>query len=273
MSTIETVILGPKSIALWFDELDEIDFSPDYQRTSNAWQVQDQELLIDSIINGFDIPKFYFADFTGQKNALNQSKQKYAVIDGKQRLTAIQAFLDGRLKLSKRIMYLNDPSVKLAGLSYQELTNLHPRIQRKFDGFILSIVGIRTDDRSLITELFLRLNKGRPLTGAELRNANSSKVTDYIRRISDHQFFKENIAFKTHRMQNYDAASKILLFELFGDFQDTGKSSLDKMNLMEYPDNELVLAEERIESVLDLMNQFDKKDQILKSEGLFPVIY
>jgi uncharacterized protein with ParB-like and HNH nuclease domain len=58
---------------------------PPYQRRGRLWSLTDKAYLIDSILNGYDIPKFYVADFTWGKSALNRRKLPYAIIDGKQR--------------------------------------------------------------------------------------------------------------------------------------------------------------------------------------------
>ena len=60
----------------------------------------DKAYLIDSIINGFDVPKLYLADFQLGDSSLNVSKLPYAIIDGKQRLEAIFDFFDGTLVLN-----------------------------------------------------------------------------------------------------------------------------------------------------------------------------
>ena len=48
----------------WFSQIGNIEFDPWYQRRSDVWSLRDQQFLIDTIINNFDIPKFYIADFT-----------------------------------------------------------------------------------------------------------------------------------------------------------------------------------------------------------------
>src|SRR6202000_2718752 len=83
-----------------------IDLSPPYQRQSDVWQREKQQLFIDSILNGFDIPKLYFHDV--------QAKGfRYAVVDGKQRLGAIWSFLDDKLPLSDDFELFEDESVEL----------------------------------------------------------------------------------------------------------------------------------------------------------------
>ncbi|MES2725776.1 MAG: DUF262 domain-containing protein, partial [Bacteroidota bacterium] len=37
-----------------------INLSPDYQRNGELWNLEKRQLLIDSILNDYDIPKIYF---------------------------------------------------------------------------------------------------------------------------------------------------------------------------------------------------------------------
>jgi hypothetical protein len=77
-----------KTIRWWHGKAGSIDFNPDFQRTSRVWKGRDRAFLIDSILNGYDIPKFYVADFTKHDVPdLNVERKDFAVIDGKQRFT------------------------------------------------------------------------------------------------------------------------------------------------------------------------------------------
>ena len=53
-----------KKLKWWRENEASIDFNPNFQRTSRVWKDKDKAFLIDSILNGFDIPKIYIADFT-----------------------------------------------------------------------------------------------------------------------------------------------------------------------------------------------------------------
>src|SRR5689334_18410826 len=83
----------------WLNRRGSIDTAPPYQRRGRLWSDTDKAYLIDSILNGFDIPKLYMADFTFADSPLNVKKLPYAIIDGKQRLEAILDFFDGKIRL------------------------------------------------------------------------------------------------------------------------------------------------------------------------------
>jgi hypothetical protein len=69
-----------RTLSWWSDQRDEIDFDPPYQRRGGIWTRRDKAFLIDSILNGFDIPKLYVADFTVGPTTLNTSNKQFAVV-------------------------------------------------------------------------------------------------------------------------------------------------------------------------------------------------
>src|SRR5947209_4084389 len=101
--------LPARTLIWWYDQRDRIDFNPVYQRKGGIWNVKDKAFLIDSIINEYDIPKVYVADFTYGQSSLKQSNTDYSVIDGKQRFEAIFDFIDGKFSLDSSFEYAKDP--------------------------------------------------------------------------------------------------------------------------------------------------------------------
>lgn len=110
----------------------QIGLSPFYQRNSDIWNPRKRRLLIDSILNRYDIPKLYLQHYN-VPTMVGKSKKKvtYAIIDGKQRLEAIWGFMGDEFALDNDFEYYNDPEVKAGGLKYSELANRcpPPRVQ------------------------------------------------------------------------------------------------------------------------------------------------
>jgi len=152
--------LPSKTLAWWHDERSGIDMAPDYQREGKLWTQRDKAFLIDSILNGYDIPKVYMADFLRYNSLPNKKRRQYAVIDGRQRLEAIFAFFENSLRLNKDFVLLEDHRIKAGGLTYSELRRAHPQLASRFDNYNLAVIGVITDDPARINELFVRLNRG-----------------------------------------------------------------------------------------------------------------
>lgn len=267
-----------RTLSWWYHQRASIDMSPKYQRRGGIWSAADKAFLIDSIINEFDIPKLYLADFTYGSNALNEHNTQYAVIDGKQRFEAIFDFFDSRVPLRHDFEFLDNPEFSLGGLSYKDLKAGYPDVASKFENFNLSVMAVMTDDESKINELFVRLNRSKPLTGAEIRNAMSGVVPGLIRDIAANDFFASKIRFGVTRAQDQNTAAKLLLMEFRGKIVDTKKISLDRLV------DEGIQAEadipnfrrsaKRVERNLRAMNRvFIDRDPLLASQGQVPVYY
>lgn len=306
MSWIEVSIHPPKAISWWWNEYEagRIDMSPGYQRRSNLWGKWKKAHLIDSIINGFDIPKFYVADFNvSPSGELREKSSVYAVIDGKQRFEALFSYMNDEMALNDVATYIADPSVSIANLKFSELRKRYPRIAERLEDFVPVVMSVGTDTRGLVEQLFVRLNSGVSINGAERRNAMPGPVPAIVRDITVHKFFGERVRFSTDRMQEFNLAAKLLMFEYGNGFSDTKAGNLDQFVLraaksvapfvaeldktnissdkrLEF-ERELSeveapykAAEERVMLNLDRMTRvFEHRDTLLRRQGWIPVYY
>jgi Protein of unknown function DUF262 len=139
-----------------------IDLDPPYQRPADAWDIGRRQRFIDSLLNGFDVPKFYLHDVRGG----DRPTIAYTVVDGKQRLTAIWSFLADGVALADGFVSTSCPpgleSVPrpAPGMRFSDL----PLAWRTaFRQTYLSVVLIQDATLAEIEELFARLNSGVPL--------------------------------------------------------------------------------------------------------------
>jgi hypothetical protein len=269
-------VMDPKPLIWWKSRRTKIDMDPPYQRRGRLWSNTDKAYLIDSIINGFDVPKLYMADFTWGESGLNKSRLPYAIIDGKQRFEAIFDFFDGNVSLNDDFVYRADRSLKLGGLSYKDLQSNYLEIAELFETFALTVVGVVANSEEPITELFVRLNRSKSLTGAEVRNAMVGKTPGIIREIARHEFFETNIAFPVKRGADLNAAAKLLVFEFNEKPVETKKQSLDEFVSTAGAQGrpKLELAARRVFDILeDMSSIFLPKDKLLANGGILPVYY
>lgn len=265
-----------RTLSWWYDERDNIDMSPIYQRRGGLWSPKDRSFLIDSILNDFDIPKIYVADFTYVNTPLNKNNKSYAIVDGKQRFEAIFDFFDGKLLLDTDFKFFSNESLKLGGLGYRDLVSRYPKLASKFENFNLSVVSVITDEEDKINELFIRLNRSRPLTGAEIRNAMKGLVPPLLRKIVRNTFFQSCIKFKVDRGQDLNVSAKILLIEFRGEFVDTKKANLDRFaeEGMLSETTRFERADQRLRVVLNhMVDVFTDRDPLLSSPGPIPLYY
>ncbi|MGS1116484.1 DUF262 domain-containing protein [Castellaniella sp. UC4442_H9] len=263
------------TLSWWHAEREQIDLSPPYQRSPGVWSHSDKAYLIDSIINGYDVPKFYIADFSYVSSVLNLKGKPFAVIDGRQRFEAMFDFLDGRIRLNRDMTYLGEERYSLAGMNYFELKEKFPKVAQRIENFNITVMSVITDREEMINDLFVRLNRSKPLTGAEVRSAMIGEVPKLIREISATRFFTENISFSTNRKQQENVAAKLLLIEHRGEFVETKKVNLDRFaREAALTEIEFRSSAERVMNVLERSTYlFKNNDPLLKSSGIIPVYY
>lgn len=218
--------LSQSSILVVYSDRHDIELDPDYQRISDIWTREKRQLLIDSLINGFDVPKLYFHEFVPFKQK-GTVKYRYAIIDGKQRLQTIWDFIDGKIALADDFKYLRDDNVKAGGFTYSDLATHYPQIKSRFDATTLTIVTIRTDDLDMIEDMFSRLNEAMPLNAPEKRNAFGGPMPEVIRNVAKHLFFKRYVPFPDKRYRHRDMAAKFLFVEFSDKIVNTKKVDLD----------------------------------------------
>lgn len=272
MSYIETSPIKNSTIMLLYSERNEIRFDPPYQRMGGVWTKEKKQLLIDSILNDYDIPKIYFHLYSRDLKA--ETGIEYAVIDGRQRLETIWEFIEGKYTLSKDFEYQRDPSINLAGLSYDDMAKEYPRIKIKFDSFVLPVVSVDTDDEDLIEDMFYRLNEAVPLNAAEKRNSIGGDLVKAVRDLAEHDLFLNKVKFGNKRYQHREVAARFFLVEeSIGSGKgliDTKKVYLDALarNYHSGKENEVKSLYDSSKAILDKMCEvFTNSDELLRSQG------
>ena len=258
------------STVLWlYNRRHEIQTDPEYQRQSDIWGLEKRQLLIDSILNGYDVPKIYFHEFFPAK-VVGGKKYKFAIIDGKQRLLALWDFIEGEFSLSPDFELIARPSANLKEMTYAELSQKYPEVKSDFDARRLDVVGIQTEDIEQIEEMFSRLNEAVPLNAAEKRNAFRGAGPLAIRKLIRRPFFSHRLFFPNKRYRHMDLAAKFLYLQDCGSSADTKKIYLDhfvrshekkpkKISRLQIETTKILRKMERV---------FVERDPLLKSVGM-----
>jgi hypothetical protein len=138
---------------------------PDYQRDSDQWDESTKSLLIESVINNLSIPAFFF-----EVSVDGSGVERNQVVDGQQRLTTLNDFHQGKLRLvgSQDAPYISPNSVHYAGKTFNELPLVY---RRSFGQYRLAVIKLR-DLKDMRLEVFRRINQGgTPLSGQDIRLA------------------------------------------------------------------------------------------------------
>lgn len=197
-----------------------IDVSPHYQRR-DRWPAEKQSALIESFLLNVPVPPVYLSeDEYGQ----------YSVIDGKQRITAIQDFLSGALRLRGL--------KKFPELEGSQFKDLPPQLQNALTvrPYIRVTTLLKQSDPSLKYEVFLRLNTGGDsLKDQEIRNvAYAGALNDMLFELSAAPFLRDRLKIaneKSAAFRNMDDVEHVLrFFTLHERWQATGGSLSEAMD-------------------------------------------
>ncbi|MEU6732927.1 DUF262 domain-containing protein [Streptomyces physcomitrii] len=224
---------------------------PDWQR-DEVWSPQQKKLLIDSILNGWKLPKFYFAKTSSDPD-------EFDVVDGQQRLATIWEFFENKLKLSE------ESAKRFGGYTYSELPE---GVTDDFDDFEIQYDEITEATDNDIQEFFQRLQAGKALTSAERLNSVNSNLISYARKLATHKFFVEKVASSNTRKAYFDMALKALALEVEG--FDLGLRYEDLKALGDSQSNfsEDSQVAKRILNALDYLDRcFQKKSSSLRNRS------
>ncbi|MFM9274630.1 DUF262 domain-containing protein [Pseudarthrobacter sp. NKDBFgelt] len=275
MSFVEVKRIDKFTVADLVETYPRIELNPDYQRNGDVWSLDRQQLLIDSIIRGYDIPKLYFRKHAPMVEVQGRAI-RYSVIDGQQRIRAIMDFMNDRYGVDTATDLTSDVDGKsLAGRKFSELYDFDSAIARKIQNFQLDVVAIETDDSEVIEDMFLRLNEAAPLNAAEKRNAFGGPIPVASRQLAELPFFKDNLKYSNARYRHYDMATKFIYFEYRRGVADTKKVYLDRFvrNAAEWVSDPSALTS-KVSVVLEAMHDvFLREDTLLNSVGMASVYY
>ncbi|EJD48918.1 hypothetical protein AURDEDRAFT_112676 [Auricularia subglabra TFB-10046 SS5] len=153
----------------------ELDLDPEYQRDV-VWQDSDQCALIDSLLRNYYVPPVILA-----KRVQEDGGPVWTCIDGKQRLTSIQRFMDGMIpfrdKASKSAYYYKSSGSNKTGKALPE------PMRRRLENVQLVCViynGITLDDER---EIFQRVQFGKDLKKDEKWRAKAGKNPMLVKKV------------------------------------------------------------------------------------------
>lgn len=185
----------------------KIDPTPDYQRPP-AWTRKQKQLLIDTILRGYDVPKMYW------QRLINDPQHDFAVVDGQQRLRTVWEYCAGEFPLAKDAEPIGQTII--AG---KRCDDLDFDLRSKFDIYSFDVVivedAIQNEADDEVRDMFLRLQNGTTLKAQEKRNAMPGQMRDFAKEIAGHAFF-ENCKFSNSRFTYDQVASQMICIEMVG---------------------------------------------------------
>ncbi|MDF1605902.1 DUF262 domain-containing protein [Nocardioides sp. YIM 152315] len=188
-----------------------------FQR-QKVWNKPRMERFIESLLLGWPVPSIFL---------VLDVDQRYLVLDGQQRLTALQAFYDG-LYPDGTPFVLNDVAEHLKGATYE---TLKPESRRRLDNTFIQATIIEPkgeDGPDSVYRLFGRLNSGGMiLTPQEVRVALfRGAVQDFIRKLNHDENWRRLFGALHPRLKDHELILRALALRdvvetLDGDWTNT----------------------------------------------------
>ena len=204
-------------------ENDEIDLIPDFQRKGGLWKGIQKSQLIESLLLRIPLPAFYFD---------GSSNNRWIVIDGLQRLTALKEFfVDKTLKLSG-LEFLTD----LNGIDVEDMPRAYMRRMKETQ--IITYIINPGAPVNLKYNIFKRINTGGlELEPQEIRHALCQGfATKYLKELANEEMFKKSTGYsvKTDRMLDREFVLRFLTFYELGVSEYKGSIDLFLNSGMDY---------------------------------------
>lgn len=196
-----------------------LDLSPRYQRR-NRWDRTRQSQLIESFLLNVPVPPVYLAE---------ESRGVFAVIDGKQRLTAIVQYLANDFPLSRLELRKDLEGARFSDLSSDAASTLSMRPLR-------AVTILRQTPDWVKHEVFVRLNRGgQPLNAQEIRNvAYAGPFNDQIIRLAEHPFLRRQLKIRSAESSAYadmsDVETVVRFFALASGWRNFGGNLRDSLD-------------------------------------------
>jgi hypothetical protein len=233
----------PWPVSTVFGIRSRIDTNPDYQRPA-VWTRAQKQLLIDTVLRNYDIPKFYWRR-TGRKPDI------YEVVDGQQRLRALWEFCEGLFSLPKDADAID--GIPVRALFYADLPD---ELRIRFDTYPLDVVLVEDADGDEVREMFLRLQNGTSLKAQEKRNAYPGRMRDFVRSLVGHPLFNV-VGFPNTRYTHDLVAAQFVCLDLAGGPTNIKDADLNRMYRANEDFNE---GRSDVRRVLDVLSRvFDDR--------------
>ncbi len=193
---------------------------PDFQRDF-IWNKDKQSKLIESVMMRIPLPVFYLAE---------DDNGRMVVVDGLQRLSTFQRFVnnDLRLKLPEH-----------SELDKQHFRDLHPKLQNRVEdcNLILYVIDAKVPEQTRL-DIFERVNSGVPLTRQQMRNSlYMGEATRFLKKQSQEEIFVKatGSSLKSSTMRDREFVNRFCSFQILGleDYKDMDQflaAGLKKMN-------------------------------------------
>lgn len=159
-------------------------------QSKQRWGLEDKQKYIQSVILNMAPSKFILAStISCGVNANTVADEKYfntwsqrgvewLNVDSNNRVTCIKEFVEGQFTTGKYQIKINGTVHNVEDVTFEDLPYA---VKNQFLNALITIEKVQIATRADLSELFIRLNDGKPLNNPEKRNAIISETSDQVR--------------------------------------------------------------------------------------------
>tara|TARA_R110002074_G_scaffold396334_1_gene585637 strand:+ start:2586 stop:3485 length:900 start_codon:yes stop_codon:yes gene_type:complete len=179
---------------------------------------------VETILIGYPMPEIYVWQ---QVADAETGKQKYSVVDGQQRLTAMMQFVSNEWRLASKYLEQSNPPKDYLDKYWKDIS---PDTKRLFWDYVINVRTIQSDvSIEQIQSIFTRLNEtDKSLNPQEIRNAEfNGAFIQNAERVADLPSFQGLGVFTDHqvrRMADMEFTSSLLTYLRRGLIEENTKS-------------------------------------------------
>lgn len=268
-------------------------FDHPMQRKPGQWNLEQQSLLIHSVLAGFAIPSAYaLQQFDGDYDS-------FSVLDGKQRFTTLNDYMKNGFKLAedtpvvciqKRKVITDEKGQRKQQTSVEEyeiagkyFSEIDPKLQENLKDKVLSVIVLTNCTDEDIEEQFYRLNNGTALTKSQkTRVFLGDELAAFVERVEESEFFAEDshkACFSSLRRKQGDIQTTILqslmliLDYSFKNFNNDAIMEFSKWFRVNHKDSDLEYCEELFNKLNMAVPVSEKPNKLMKKTTIPILVY
>lgn len=194
----------------------QVEFNYPLQRDKNQWNLYQKSLLIYSVATDYAVPEIYSVGIT-ERTPAGYTQTRYSVLDGKQRLTSIEEYLQNEYSLHQDTpkVRIGDYIFDIAGSYFSELD---PTVQDAINDYTLTMCHFvnTTDDE--LAEMFFFLNNGTAMSSQQKAKARMGlQSARALNELIDHPFATDCLTMRAHQRKKAGDEQVLVQAMMIGD--------------------------------------------------------